>query len=78
MNVSNPQLYVIESIRNLDGTPHEREVRRKGQRVELLNCNVGQALLLVYCDDYNKLMWSTPVEMIGGTGAYPGGLVVYT
>ncbi|WP_342439301.1 hypothetical protein NSS79_10510 [Paenibacillus sp. FSL L8-0436] len=58
------QLYVIESVSNLDGTTHERESRRKGQRVEILNCTVGQALLLVYRDDYNKLMRSTPVTNV--------------
>ncbi|WP_342480445.1 hypothetical protein NST07_25870 [Paenibacillus sp. FSL L8-0340] len=58
------QLYVIESIRNLDGTAHEREAQRKGQRVEILNCTVGQALLLVYRDDYNKLLRTSPVTNV--------------
>lgn len=54
-------LYIIESIRNRDGTPHEREARRKGQRVEILSCEVGAPMLVCYRDDINRIMRSSPV-----------------
>ncbi|WP_157692466.1 hypothetical protein [Paenibacillus tuaregi] len=58
--------YIIESIRTHGGTPTDREARRKGQRVEILNLNVGQALLLVYRDDHNKILQTSRVESIAG------------
>ena len=55
-------IYTIESIRNLDGTPHEREARRKGQRVELLRYERGLPLLICYRDDYNKILRTSAVQ----------------
>ncbi|MNC33297.1 hypothetical protein D3C75_816850 [compost metagenome] len=59
-----PQSYVIDSIRNLDGTAHEREARRKGQRVEILNCEVGAPMLVCYRDDGNKLLRTSAVANV--------------
>lgn len=73
-----PQSYVIESVRNLDGKPHEREVRRKGQRVEILRCDIGAPMLVCYRDDGNKILRTSAVANVGGTRKYPGGLVVTT
>ncbi|MEC0167897.1 hypothetical protein [Paenibacillus graminis] len=62
------QLYVIESIRNLDGkggsVPHECEARRKGQRVELLRCENGAPLLVCYRDDHNKILRTSAVQSV--------------
>lgn len=72
-----PQSYVIESIRNLDGTAHEREARRKGQRVEILRCTIGEPLIVCYRDDGNKLLRTTAVSNV----LYADGadeVVVYT
>lgn len=70
-------MYVIESIRNLDGSPHEREARRKGQRVELLRCEPGAPLLACYRDDYNKILrTSTAKHVLATDGAEE--VVVYT
>lgn len=57
-------IYVIESIRHHDGTPYEREARRKGQRVDILNLNVGQPLVLAYLDDHNRILETTPVTSV--------------
>lgn len=73
-----PQSYVIESIRNLDGTAHEREDSEKGQRVEILRCEKGAPMLVCYRDDGNKILRTSPIVSIGGTRKYPGGLVVTT
>ncbi|OMC96235.1 hypothetical protein BJP49_11075 [Paenibacillus odorifer] len=59
-----PQSYVIESISNLDGTTHEREARRKGQRVEILRCEVGAPMLVCYRDDGNKILRTSFVRSI--------------
>lgn len=62
-----PQSYVIESIRNLDRNPHEREeahTRRKGQRVEILLCEVGAPMLVCYRDDGNKILRTSFVRSI--------------
>jgi hypothetical protein len=56
------QLYVIESIRNRDGSPHEREARRKGQRVELLQYGPGAPMLVCYRDDHNKILRTSAIE----------------
>ncbi|MNV11745.1 hypothetical protein D3C71_1023200 [compost metagenome] len=58
--------YIIESIRTHGGTPTEREARRKGQRVDILNLNVGQPLVLAYRDDYNHLLHGSRVESVEG------------
>lgn len=72
-----PQSYVIESIRNLDGSTHEREDRRKGQRVEILRCEVGAPMLVCYRDDGNKILRTSAVDSVIYTeGA--GEVVVYT
>lgn len=69
MDASNPQLYVIESVRNHDGTAHEHEARRWPLRREILNRIAGQALLLAYRDDYNKLLRTSPVtNVLAGNG----------
>lgn len=59
-----PQSYVIESIRNLDGTAHERESRRKWQRVEILRCDIGEPLLVCYRDDGNKILRTSAVTNV--------------
>ncbi|MEK3988036.1 hypothetical protein MHB77_32430 [Paenibacillus sp. FSL K6-3166] len=59
-----PQSYVIESIHNLDGTTHERGARRKGQRVEILRCEVGAPMLVCYRDDGNKILRTSFVRSI--------------
>lgn len=72
-----PQSYIIESIRNLDGTAHEREARRKGQRVEILRCEVGEPLLVCYRDDGNKILRTTAVTNVLHTDG-DAEVVVYT
>lgn len=56
--------YVIESIRKLDGTPHEREARRKGHRVFINKLTTGNPLLLVYVDEVNQLLHTSTVTGI--------------
>lgn len=72
-----PQSYVIESIRNLDGTAHEREARRKGQRVEILRCDVGAPMLVCYRDDGNKILRTSTVRTVLYTDFYEA-VAVYT
>ncbi|WP_339811195.1 hypothetical protein MKY63_00855 [Paenibacillus sp. FSL R7-0189] len=72
-----PQSYVIESIRNLDGSAHERGTRRKGQRVEILRCGVGAPMLVCYRDDGNKILRTSAVENVLYTDG-AGEVVVYT
>lgn len=58
-------IYVIESIRNrADGNPHEREARRKGHRVEILHCCVGDSLLFAYRDDGGKVLRTSAVSSV--------------
>ncbi|MGF7045729.1 hypothetical protein J2T13_000189 [Paenibacillus sp. DS2015] len=61
-------IYVIESIRNRDdGSPHEREARRKGQRVELLSYDVGSPMLVCYRDDHNSILRTSEVVSVLGS-----------
>ncbi|MEK5178487.1 hypothetical protein [Paenibacillus odorifer] len=72
-----PLSYVIESIRNLDGSAHERGARRKGQRVEILRCDIGAPMLVCYRDDGNKILRTSAVKSV----LYADGVeevVVYT
>ncbi|MGF9711666.1 hypothetical protein [Paenibacillus naphthalenovorans] len=56
--------YVIESVRHRDGSVHEREERRKGQRVVFAVCDVGFSMIYVYPDDDNKIVRTSAVEEI--------------
>ncbi|MEW9697985.1 hypothetical protein [Paenibacillus sp. SI8] len=67
-------IYVIDSIRHRDGTPHEREARRKGHRVEIVNCRVGQSMVYGYVDEGTAVHTSLVQDVITGEGE----LVVWT
>lgn len=54
--------YVIERIRQKNGQPHEREARRKGHRVQLVELTLGSPLILTYPDDGNKVLQTSAVE----------------
>lgn len=56
--------YVIESIRYPDGTPHERDARRKGHRVQIAHLKRGEVMAAVYVDDGGKLLRTTRVREI--------------
>jgi hypothetical protein len=66
--------YVIKSIRHKDGTPHEREVRRKGQRVSIISCRVGSSMIYGYVDDGSVVHTSMIIDALVGEGE----LVVWT
>lgn len=68
-------VYVIESIRNLDGSAHEREARRKGQRVFIAALCVTYPMALRYLDDDNKGLRTSRVK---GIVESADGLVVTT
>lgn len=70
-----PAGYVIESIRNTDGTAHEREARRKGQRVEIVALYVDLPLFLRYLDEENASLRTSCVRSIEESA---DGLVVTT
>jgi hypothetical protein len=67
--------YVIESVCNQDGTPHERDGRRKGHRVEIIRCTIGAPLTYRYLDEENARVRTSAVDnvLIG-----EGLLVVWT
>lgn len=69
------QLYVIGSIRTHDGVPHEREYRRKGQRVHIKHIKRGEVMAVIYVDDRGKILRTTRVQQIAGDG---GRLIVTT
>jgi hypothetical protein len=54
--------YVIERIRKKSGGSHEREARRKGHRVQIGLLQIGAPMLLVYVDDDDKVLRTSPVE----------------
>jgi hypothetical protein len=60
--------YTIERIRKKNGEVHERELRRKGQRVGVGMLTLGAPLILVYVDDENKVLTTSPVEAYSETG----------
>lgn len=53
------QIYTIESIRNRDGSVHERELRRKGHRVKIEDF-IG--LIITYIDEADAYLRTSPVE----------------
>lgn len=57
-------LYVIESIRYRDGTPHEREGRRKGHRVQITHLKRGEVMAAAYVDDGGSILRTTRVQEI--------------
>ncbi|UKS30191.1 hypothetical protein LOZ80_15120 [Paenibacillus sp. HWE-109] len=68
-------IYVIESIRQKDGTPHEREARRICRRVEIVNCRVGESMICVYIDNGGAVLHTSMViDVLTGEGT----LVVWT
>ncbi len=67
--------YVLHSVRNRDGSINERELRRKGHRVEIINCREGEKMLFSYPDDDDKFVQTTRVI---GTMDYPDVLKVFT
>lgn len=67
--------YVIESVSNADGTPHERNARRKGHRVEITRCTIGSPLLYRYLDEEGaRVRTSKVTNVLIGEGL----LVVWT
>lgn len=66
--------YVIKSIRHKDGTPHEREARRKGHCVNILSCRVGASMIYAYADEGSVVHTSMVIDALTGEGE----LVVWT
>lgn len=67
--------YVIESVNNADGTPHERDARRKGHRVEIIRCTIGAPLTYRYIDEENARVRTSNVNNVLVSGDV---LVVWT
>lgn len=55
-------MYVIDSVRQKDGTIHERELRRKGHRVFIAHVAIGDPLEVIYVDDSDKVLRTSPLE----------------
>ncbi|WP_337102366.1 hypothetical protein [Paenibacillus sp. YIM B09110] len=60
--------YVIESVRNHDGSVHERELRRKGQRIIIVKLGLFSPLLAVYVDDGDAVLQTSNVIAYDGKG----------
>lgn len=58
------EIYIVESVRYPEGTPHEREARRKGHRVQIAHLKRGEVMAAVYVDDGGKLLRTTRVREI--------------
>lgn len=71
-------MYTIERIRNKDGTTHEREIRRKGHRVFIAHVQLGKPLEIVYVDDGDKVLHTSPIEAYNEGWNEKGHLVVQT
>ena len=61
-------VYTLESIRNLDGTPHEREARRKGQRVNIVFGSIGYSAVIVYVGQSSHIRTSPITAIERGIG----------
>lgn len=55
-------IYTIVRIRDKSGNPHEREARRKGHRVDIAFLRVGLPMMLVYIDEEDARLLTSPVE----------------
>ena len=55
-------IYVIDSIREKSGKPHEREGRRKGHRVEITDVSLGIPLVARYIDEDTAYLQTSKVE----------------
>lgn len=67
--------YEIESIRTKDGDIHERELRRKGHRVDIRGVMLDVPLFATYIDDGDRVLVTSPVEAFAETTT---SLVVHT
>jgi hypothetical protein len=55
-------LYEITAITNADGTPHEREARRKSQRIGIGLVRIGEPMIAVYPAEEAYLQTSNVVD----------------
>lgn len=56
-------VFIVEAIRiRSDNSPHEREARRKGQRVNVLQLEAGRNLIAEYIDDPGYVLRTSTVE----------------
>ncbi|MGE7271392.1 hypothetical protein ACQKK5_08030 [Brevibacillus panacihumi] len=69
--------YTIDRIRHKNGTVHERELRRKGHRVNVVKLTLGSPMILEYVDSGGYLM-TTEVEAYTPPEYIRGALVVQT
>ncbi|GIQ63666.1 hypothetical protein PACILC2_22340 [Paenibacillus cisolokensis] len=58
--------YIIESIRDIDGGPHERDERRRGQRVQIVTLTVGERFIAYYVDEGTYLRTSLVRSVLTG------------
>lgn len=71
-------IYQIERIRKKNGERHERELRRKGQRVRIERIALSEPLVAEYLDDAGKSLVTSAIEVYSGEGLAASRLVVQT
>lgn len=71
-------VFTIERIRTKKGEIHERELRRKGQRVAVEILQIGIPLFLRYIDDSDKLLKTSAVEAYSADGLDSDNLIIQT
>ena len=55
-------LYTVESVKNRDGSVHEREARRQGHRVRIIRIGSSAPLLAEYIDEKDTILRTSPVS----------------